>query len=109
MPGADLQYEWVKTHQVACTPWRCLKLEEQLITTCDMLANGAVTHALTLHPCQTGPMLQPLECMAMVVDGVKIRSQVALTVRFDLGKAAAQGFYTKATKQVQGSNKGGLG
>jgi hypothetical protein len=52
-------------------------LEEQLNTTCDTLANGAVTCALTLALQHTGPMLLPFEQVAVVVDGVKITSQVA--------------------------------
>ncbi len=45
----------------------------------------------------------------MVVEGAKISSQVAPTIRFALGKAAAQWLYTKAIDWVRGSNKGGLG
>jgi hypothetical protein len=45
----------------------------------------------------------------VVVDGIKIMSQVALAIQFSLGKVDAQRFYTKAVDQVHGSNRGGLG
>ncbi len=50
----------------------------------------------------------PFKRSAMVIDGIKITSQIAPTVRFGLGKVDAQRFYTKAIDRVQGSNKGGL-
>jgi hypothetical protein len=77
MPGTDLTYEWVKSHQDLQMPWHLLPLEAQLNTTCNMLTNGAVTRALTLAPKHTGPMLLPFERVSVVVNGVKITSQVA--------------------------------
>ena len=74
-----------------------------------MLANGAVTWALTFAPQHTRPTLLPFEQIAVVVDGIKITSQVALAIQFSLGKVDAQCFYTKAANQVHGSNRGGLG
>jgi ribonuclease HI len=109
IPSAELQYEWVKSHQDECLPWRCLTLEEQLNTTCDTLANSAVTRLLTQPYQQEETFLLPFEQSAVVIDGVKITSNIAPTVRFTLGKVEAQRFYTKAINRVQGSNKGGLG
>ena len=109
MPGSDLTYEWVKSHQDSRLPWRCLTLEEQLNTTCDTLANGAVTRALTLGSQPTAPTLLPFERAAVVVEGVKITSQVAPAIRYALGKVEARRFYTKAVDRVRGSNRGGLG
>ncbi len=109
MPGTDLTYEWVKSHQDLQMPWRLLPLEAQLNTMCDMLADGAVTQALTFAPQHTGPMLLPFKRVAVVVNGVKITSQVALAIQFALGKVDAQWFCTKAVDRVRGSNKGGLG
>ncbi len=109
MPGTNLIYEWVKSHQDLQMPWCLLPLEVQLNTTCNMLANGAVTRALTLAPQHTGPMLLPFERVAVVVNGVKITSQVAPAIQFALGKVDARRFYTKAVDRVHGSNKGGLG
>ncbi len=45
----------------------------------------------------------------VVVDGVKITSQVAPAIQFPLGKVDAQCFYTKAVDRVHGSNRGGHG
>ena len=89
--------------------WRCLSLEEQLNTTCDMLANGAVNRGLTHGPPPVEPMLLLFERAAVVVNGVKITSQIAPEIRFALGKVEAKRFYTKAVERKHGSNKGGLG
>ncbi len=89
--------------------WHCLTLEEQLNTTCDMLANGAVTCALTLSSQPTAPTLLPFEQAAVVVDSIKITSQVAPAIRFALGRVEARCFYTKAVDRVRGSNRRGLG
>ena len=51
----------------------------------------------------------PFERSAVIIDGVKITSNIAPMVRFTLGKVDAHRFYTKAIDRVQGSNKGGLG
>ncbi len=45
----------------------------------------------------------------MIINGVKITSNIAPTVRFMLEKVDAHRFYTKAINRVRGSNKGGLG
>ncbi len=84
-------------------------MEEQLNTTCDTLANSAVTRSLTQPNQQAETFLLPFEKSAVVINGVKITSNIAATVRFNLGKVEAQRFYTKATNRVRGSNKGGLG
>jgi hypothetical protein len=47
--------------------------------------------------------------VAVVVNGVKITSQVAPAIQFALGKVDAQRFYTKAVDRARRSNKGGLG
>jgi hypothetical protein len=95
MPGTNLKYECVKSHQDSQKPWWCLTHEEQINTTCNTLANGAISWALTLTPPHTGPMLLPFERIAVVVDGIKITSQVAPAIQFSLGKVDAQHFYTK--------------
>jgi hypothetical protein len=98
-----------KSHQDSQKPWLCLTLEEQINTACNMLANGAITWASTLVLRHTGPTLLPFEQIAVVVDGIKITSQVAPKIQFSLGKVDAQCFYTKAINQVHVSNRGGLG
>ena len=109
MQEANLSYEWVKSHQDSKMAWRCLSLEEQLNTTCDTLANGTVTQGLTRGPPPVGPMLLPFEQAAVIVDRVKITSQIAPAICFALGKVEARRFYTKAVDRIRGSNKGGLG
>jgi hypothetical protein len=77
MPGTNLTYKLVKSHQDSGMQWHCLTLKEQLDTMCDTLANGAVTRALTLDSQPTAPTLLPFERAAVVVEGIKITSQVA--------------------------------
>ncbi len=86
--------------------WGCLSLEEQLNTTCDMLANGAVNRGLTHGPPPVEPMLLPFKRAAVVVNGVKITSQIAPEIRFALGKVEAKRFYTKAVKKNTEVTKG---
>ncbi len=47
--------------------------------------------------------------MVIITDGVKITSNISSSVRYQLGCAEAQKFYTKAIRIVNGVNKGGLG
>jgi hypothetical protein len=54
-------------------------------------------------------MLLPFEQIAVVVDGIKITSQMAPAIQFSLGKVDARRFYTKAINRVHGSSRGGLG
>ncbi len=89
--------------------WHYLTLEEQLNTTCDTLTSVTVTCALTLGSQPTAPTLLPFKRAAVVVDGIKITSQVAPAVRFALGRVEARHFYTKAMDRVCRSNRGGLG
>jgi hypothetical protein len=51
----------------------------------------------------------PFKQSAVIINGVKITSNIAPTVRFTLGKVDAHRFYTKAINRVQWRNKGGLG
>jgi hypothetical protein len=109
MPGANLTYKWVKSHKDSRIPWHLLSLEEQLNTTCDELANKAVARALSAATTSAEPSLLPFEKAAVVVDNIKITSNITPAVRSFLGKAEAKKFYTKAINHVNRSNKGGLG
>jgi ribonuclease HI len=109
MPGANLTYKWVKSHQDSRIPWHLLSLEEQLNTTCDELANNAVARALSAATTSAELSLLPFEKAAVVVDNIMITSNIAPAVRSFLGKVEAKKFYTKAINRVNGSNKGGLG
>jgi hypothetical protein len=56
-----------------------------------------------------GPSLLPFEHSAVLINNIKITSNVAPQIRFLLRRVDAKKFYTKAINQVKGSNKGGLG
>ncbi len=81
-----INYEWVKSNQDRGTPWRCLMLAAQLNSTCNGLANEAITRALcsTTHP--TGPYLLPFQNIAIMINNKKIASNVAPKIHFELGK-----------------------
>ncbi len=96
MPGANLHYEWVKRHQDFKFPWHLLTFEEQLNTTCNMLANEAVGQALGEPTFPMGPSLLPFEHSTVLINNIKITLNVAPQVRFLLGRVDAKKFYTKA-------------
>jgi hypothetical protein len=109
MPGATLQYKWVKSHQDSRLPWHHLTLKEQLNTTCNTLANEAVTRALGRTALPQGPSLLPFESATVLIKNIKLTSNVTPTIRFSLGKVDARRIYTKAINRIHGSSKGGLG
>ena len=76
---------------------------------CNTLANEVVTRALNKTTAQMGWLLLPFENSAVLINNVKITSNVTPKIRFLLGRVDAKKFYTKAKHQVKGSNKGGLG
>jgi hypothetical protein len=51
----------------------------------------------------------PFKNIAIMINNKKITSNVAPIICFELEKEEAWKFYTKAIRQVHGSNKGGLG
>ncbi len=53
--------------------------------------------------------LMTLENSAVLINNIKITSNVAPQIRFLLGRVDAKKFYTKTINHVKGSNKGGLG
>ncbi len=109
MPGANLHYEWVKSHQDSKFPWHLLTFEEQLNTTCNILANEVVGQAPGESTFPMGPSLLPFEHSAVLINNINITSNIAPQIRFLLGRVDAKKFYKKALNQVKGSNKGGLG
>jgi hypothetical protein len=101
---------WVKANVDRTTAWSRLSLLQQPNTTCDQLANSAVTRALSRAGNEKPTIwLLPLESVAIIADGVKITSDVSSNVRYQLGREEACKFYTKAIRTVIGVNKGGLG
>ncbi len=68
-----------------------------------------MVRALSCTTSPTGPSLLPFEKAAVVIDSIKVTSNIAPAIRSFLGKADAKKFYTKAINCVNGSNKRGLG
>ena len=105
----EMKYEHICAHQDRILPWSRLSLEQQLNVMCNELANGAVERAITEGISSPGPKFLPFESVAVVLDGIKLTTDVGPEVRYRLGKEDAERFYTKARDVVQGTNRGGLG
>jgi hypothetical protein len=87
-----------------------LTLEQQLNAICDGLANNAIARYLARGRVRDGcPHFLPLEKAAVVLDGVKLMTDVGPEVHVQLGMEEAERFYTKPCNIVNGVNKGGLG
>jgi hypothetical protein len=104
------RYAHVQAHQDRITPWSQLSLEAQLNVICDKLANGVVTRYLSscTRPLRIEQFL-PMETAAIVLDSVKLTTDIGAEVRFCLGKEEALRFYTKPKEVTNGCNRGGLG
>ena len=63
---------------------------------CNTLANEVVTRALNKTTAQMGWLLLPFENSAVLINNVKITSNVTPKIRFLLGRVDAKKFYTKA-------------
>jgi hypothetical protein len=71
-----------------------LTLEQQLNVICNNLANKAVAQYLAQGAARNdGPQLLPLEKAAVVLDGVKLTTDVGPEVHLQLGKEEAELFY----------------
>jgi hypothetical protein len=104
-----MTYSHVRTHQGRILPWSMLTLEQQLNVSCDELANGAVARYLSGGVHHLGPKFLLFEKAAVVLDGVKLTTDVGAEVRYCLGKEDAEWFYTKPCGVIRGTNRGGLG
>ena len=104
------KYAHVRAHQDRIKPWSQLSLKEQLNVICNELANSAVARYLSE---QTKPFrldqFLPLESAAIILDSVKLTTDVGLEVQFHLGKKEAARFYTSPKAVTNGCNTGGLG
>jgi hypothetical protein len=91
-------------------PWSQLSLEEQLNVICNELANGAIARYLSEQTKPSRPdQFLPLESAAIVLDSVKLTTDVGSKVRFCPGKEEAARFYPSPKAVVNGCNTGGLG
>ncbi len=104
-----MTYSQVRTHQDRILPWSMLTLEQQLNVLCDKLANGAVARYLSGGVHHLGPKFLLFKKAAVVLDGVKLTTDVGVEVRYRLGKEDAERFYTKPCNMIRGTNRGGLG
>jgi hypothetical protein len=107
----SFRYSHVRAHQDRIKAWSQLALlEEQLNVLCNELTNSAVARFFSelTQPSQVDQFL-PLKKVAIVLDSVKLTTDVGSEVRFHLGKEEAARFYTALKELVNGSNTGGLG
>ncbi len=73
-----------------------LTLEQQLNIICNVLVNDAIARYLALGSVRdNGPYFLPLEKAAVVLDGVKLTTDVEPEVRVQLGMEKAERFYKK--------------
>ena len=76
---------------------------------CNELANEAVARYLSEGVHHLGPKFLPFKKVAVVLDGVKLTTDVGSEVQYCLGKEDAERFYTKPRDVIRGTNRGGLG
>ena len=106
-----MHYTWVKGHTDRHKAWSHMSTEEQLNTECDRLADEACQKGIIAIHSQAQHELSslPHEQVAILSNGVKIASNLAKELRYQIAWSEAKAFYTAPREIVQGSNKGGLG
>ncbi len=109
----SFRYSHLRAHQDRIKAWSKLALEEQLNVLCNELANSAVARFLSecTRPSQADQFV-PLSKAAIVLDSVKLTTDVGPEVRFYLGTeeiAQIARFYTAPKELVNGGNTRGLG
>jgi hypothetical protein len=110
LPTTHLQYECVKAHVDWTIPWARMTLAQQLKTMCNKLANCAVIRACSNKGNEEEcSWLLPMEGAAIIINSVRITSDVATFTWFHLGREEARKFYTRPMRIKNSSNKGGLG
>jgi hypothetical protein len=102
------KYVHMGAHQDRIKPWSQLSLKEQLNMLCNQLANSAVARYLSEQTKPSRPdQLLPLESATIVLDSVKLPTDVGSEVQFCLGKEEAGRFYTSPTAVTNRCNTGG--
>ncbi len=77
---------------------------------CDESANGAVARYLSEgRGDDKSPQFLPFEKAAIVLDGIKLTTDVGAEVQYCQCKKDAKRFYTKPRNVLHGTNRGGLG
>jgi hypothetical protein len=106
----DMKYSHVRAHQDRILPWSMLTLEQQLNVICDSLADKAVAQYLAQGAARdNGPQLLPLKKAAVVLEGVKLTTDIGPEAQLQLGMEEPERFYTKPCNIIKGVNRGGLG
>ena len=107
----ELEYAYVQSHQDDILGWQDLPLDQQLNVLCDTLAKQACMRGISFEAVVGArPLRLPFERAAIVVNGVKLTSDVSDPVRFALGQIEAKRFYCRPRNVGEdGVNKGGLG
>ncbi len=78
----DMKYSHVRAHQDQILSWSMLTLEQQLNVIYDGLVNNTIARYLTRGRVRDdGPHFLPLEKVAVVLDGVKLMTDVGPEVR----------------------------
>ena len=75
-----MTYSHVRAHQDRILPWSMLTLEQQLNVICNKLANGAVARYLSEGVHHLGPKFLPFKKAAVVLDGIKLTTDIGLEV-----------------------------
>jgi hypothetical protein len=87
----DMKYNHVRVHQDRILPWSMLTLEQQLNLICDSLANNAVAQYLAQGAARNdGPQLLPLKKAAVVLEGVKLMTDIGPEAQPQLGMEEAE-------------------
>jgi hypothetical protein len=104
------KYAHVRAHQDRIKPWSQLSLEEQLNVICNKLSSSTVARYLSEQTkLSRQNQFLPLESAAIVLDSVKLTTDVGSEVRFCLGNEEAARFFTSPKAVTIGCNTGGLG
>jgi hypothetical protein len=104
------KYAHLRAHQDRIKSWSQSTLEEQLNVICNKLAKSAVARYLSEQTKLSRPdQFLPLESEAIVLDSVKLTTDVGAEVQLHLGKEEAARFYTNCTVITNGCNTEGLG
>ncbi len=106
----EVEYHHVKAHQDDIYAYDDLPLIQQLNVICDNLAKQAVQASLlSTTPRASLDQILPNEQAVLVINGRKQTTDVAVDLRFQLGRTEARRFFTNPIRIRGETNTGGLG